>query len=66
MKSHKVLDCWKKLREFVTDIYGIAQDFPKTKYMAKSGRCAMLLFLSLNNFNEVAARKNMGEFIQFL
>ena len=66
MKTHHDLDVWKKSISFVTDIYAVTKDFPKSEVYGLTSqirRCAVSIPY---NIAEGAARSSGKEFNQFL
>ncbi len=65
-RTHKDLDVWKKSIDFVTHIYRLTEDFPKSEVYGLTSqirRCAVSI---PSNIAEGAARKSKNEFRQFL
>ena len=65
-KTHKDLDCWKKSITFVTEIYRVSKNFPKSEMYGLTSQLRRSSISIPSNIAEGAARKSNKEFIQFL
>ena len=65
-KTHKDLDCWKKSIAFVTEIYRVSKNFPKSEMYGLTSQLRRSTISIPSNIAEGAARKSNKEFIQFL
>ncbi len=65
-RTHKDLDVWKKAIEFVTCIYKITEQFPKSEIYGLTSQMRRAAVSIPSNIAEGAARKHKTEFRQFL
>jgi four helix bundle protein len=66
MKTHHDLEVWKKSIEFVTSIYLITNDFPKTEIYSLTNQLRRAAVSIPSNIAEGAARTSVKEFAHFL
>src|SRR5690554_1031690 len=66
MKTHKDLDVWKLSRVFVSDVYKITEDFPKSENYGLTSQIRRSVVSIPSNIAEGSARQGNKEFIQFL
>lgn len=66
MKTHKNLDVWKRSIEFVTELYKLTKQFPEDERFGLISQLRRAAISVSSNIAEGAARKNPGEFIQYL
>jgi four helix bundle protein len=66
MRTHKDLDVWKVSMEFVTEIYEITKDFPKSELFGLSSQIRRAAVSIPANISEGSARQTSKEFNQFL
>lgn len=66
VKTHKDLDVWRKLMDFVTKLYKTTAVFPKEEMYGLSSQMRRAAVSIPSNIAEGAARKSNKEFIQFL
>ena len=66
IKTHKDLEVWKLAIDFVTEIYKITEDFPKTEEFGLKSQIRRATVSIPANIAEGAARHSTKEFIQFL
>ena len=66
MKTHKDLDVWKLSRVFVSDVYKITEDFPKSENYGLTSQIRRSVISIPSNIAEGSARQGNKEFIQFL
>ena len=65
-KTHKDLDCWKKSIAFVTEIYRVSKNFPKSEMYGLTSQLRRSAISIPSNIAEGAARNSDREFIRFL
>jgi len=66
LKTHKDLEVWKNAIEFVTSIYRVTENFPKTEIYGLTSQLRRSAVSIPSNIAEGAARNHTKEFIQFL
>lgn len=65
-RPHRKLDVWKKSMEFVRELYGAIETFPKTEEYVLATQMRRAAISIPSNLAEGAARKGNKEFRQFL
>ena len=66
MRTHKDLNVWKKALNFVTTIYSITDNFPKSEKFGLTNQIRRASVSIPSNIAEGSARNHNKEFIQFL
>ena len=66
MRTHKDLDVWKVSMVFVTEIYDITKDFPKSELFGLTSQIRRAAVSIPANISEGSARQTSKEFNQFL
>ena len=66
VKSHEDLLVWQMSIEFVTSIYKLTKDFPKTEIYGLTNQMRRAAVSIPSNIAEGAARNSTKEYIQFL
>ena len=66
VKSHEDLVVWKMSVEFVTTIYKVTKDFPKSEMYGLTSQIRRSAVSIPSNIAEGAARKTTKEYIQFV
>lgn len=66
MQTHKDLKVWGRSINFVTEIYKITNDFPKSELYGITSQLRRAAVSVPSNIAEGAARKNSAEYTQFL
>src|SRR5690625_3101995 len=66
MKTHKDLDVWKLSRAFVSDVYNVTLDFPKSEIYGLTNQIRRSAVSIPSNIAEGSARQGNKEFIHFL
>jgi|SRR5690625_145409 len=66
MKTHKDLDVWKLSRAFVSDVYKVTLDFPKSEIYGLTNQIRRSAVSIPSNIAEGSARQGNKEFIRFL
>ena len=65
-RPHRKLDVWERSMEFVKDIYGATNTFPKSEIYGLSSQMRRAAVSIPSNLAEGAARKGKKEFSQYL
>jgi len=66
VKSHEDLQVWKMAIDFVTDLYKVTNDFPKSELYGLTNQIRRASVSIPSNIAEGSARKSTKEYIQFL
>ena len=66
MKTHHDLSVWQKSIDFVTSVYKITEDFPKTEIYGLTNQVRRAVVSVPSNIAEGAARTSKKEFSHFL
>lgn len=66
VRTHKDLNVWKKSVDFVTNIYGVTDKFPKAEMFGLTSQIRRAAISIPSNIAEGATRKHKKEFRQFL
>jgi four helix bundle protein len=66
IKTHKDLDVWKKSIEFVTTVYLITENFPKSELYGLTSQIRRAAISIPSNIAEGATRSHKTEIRQFL
>jgi len=66
VRTHKDLDVWKHAIDFVTEIYRITEDFPKSEIYGLTSQIRRASVSIPSNIAEGASRHYKNEFTQFL
>lgn len=66
MKTHKDLDVWKRSIDFVTLVYELTNQFPKSEVYGLTTQLRRAAISIPSNIAEGASRKSKLEFKQFL
>ena len=64
--THKDLDVWKRSIDFVTTLYKLTENFPKSEMYGLSSQLRRASVSIPSNIAEGASRNHKKEFIQFL
>jgi four helix bundle protein len=65
-RTHKDLEVWKVSVDFVTEIYFLTNNFPKSELFGLKNQIRRAVISIPSNIAEGAARKYTREYIQFL
>lgn len=66
MKTHHDLEVWKKSIDFVTTVYQVTENYPKTEIYGLTNQIRRAVVSVSSNIAEGAARTSKKEFLQFL
>lgn len=66
VRTHRDLDVWKKSMDFVTKLYKVTIDFPKSEIYGLTGQIRRSAVSIPSNIAEGAARESKKEYIRFL
>lgn len=66
MKTHKDLEVWKESIDFITELYKITNDFPKTEMYGLTSQIRRAAISVPSNISEGFARKGNKEKIRFM
>lgn len=66
MNSYKDLELWKVSMDFVTEIYNVTNNFPKSELYGLTTQIRRSAISIPSNIAEGSSRKGTKEFIQFL
>ena len=66
VKSHEDLQVWQMAIEFVTDIYKVTNNFPKSELYGLTSQIRRASVSRPSNIAEGSARNSTKEYIQFL
>ena len=66
MNSYKDLELWKVSMDFVTEIYNVTNNFPKSELNGLTSQIRRSAISIPSNIAEGSSRKGTKEFIQFL
>ena len=66
MKTHHELTVWKKSIDFVTTVYKITEEYPKTEIYGLTNQVRRAVVSVPSNIAEGAARTSKKEFSHFL
>ena len=66
VKSHEDLQVWQMAIDFVTDLYKVTNDFPKSELYGLTNQIRRASVSIPSNIAEGSARNSTKEYIQFL
>ena len=66
VKSHEDLQVWQMAIDFVTDLYKVTNNFPKSELYGLTNQIRRASVSIPSNIAEGSARKSTKEYIQFL
>ncbi|MBZ9629101.1 four helix bundle protein [Psychroflexus sp. CAK1W] len=66
MKTHKDLEVWKESIDFVTELYKVTNEFPKSEQYGLTSQIRRAAISVPSNISEGFARKGIKEKIRFL
>ncbi|MBI5456141.1 four helix bundle protein [Candidatus Kaiserbacteria bacterium] len=66
MQSYRELIVWQKSRKFVTEVYRLTENFPKSEMFGLTSQMRRAVVSIPANIAEGYARKHRAEYIQFL
>ncbi len=66
MKTHHDLEVWKKSIDFVTTVYQVTENYPKTEIYGLTNQIRRAVVSVPSNIAEGAVRTSKKEFLQFL